>query len=179
MILFRYRWSKELRRFSHSSSRAVRVRFAPSPTGQLHLGGLRTALYNFIFAQSQKGTFILRIEDTDQKRLVPDAVERLEANLRWAGIEPAEGPDKGGQFGPYYQSKRLELYQKEVNHLLRNGAAYKCFCTEDRLELLRREALKNREIPRYDNRCRHLTNDQVEKNVASGIPYVVRFKVVM
>jgi len=155
----------------------VRVRFAPSPTGQLHLGGLRTALYNFIFAQCQKGTFILRIEDTDQKRIVPDAVEKLTANLQWAGIEPDEGPTKGGQFGPYLQSQRLELYQREVNQLVHDGHAYKCFCTEDRLDLLRREALKNREIPRYDNRCRSLTDAQVQKNISTGMSYVIRFKV--
>ena len=121
----------------HSSS-DVRVRFAPSPTGYLHLGGLRTALYNFLFAKSRQGKFILRIEDTDQSRLVPGAARQLEEVLAWSGIVPDESPLLGGQYGPYNQSERLEIYQKYAQQLLDQGLAYRCFCSEKRLELLKR-----------------------------------------
>uniref|UniRef100_A0A452RQG0 Glutamyl/glutaminyl-tRNA synthetase class Ib catalytic domain-containing protein n=1 Tax=Ursus americanus TaxID=9643 RepID=A0A452RQG0_URSAM len=118
---------------------AVRVRFAPSPTGFLHLGGLRTALYNYIFAKKHQGSFILRLEDTDQTRLVPGAADNIEDMLEWAGIPPDESPRRGGPAGPYQQSQRLELYAQATEALLESGAAYPCFCSPQRLELLKKE----------------------------------------
>ncbi|TDG48058.1 hypothetical protein AWZ03_005475 [Drosophila navojoa] len=160
-------------RLCHSE---VRVRFAPSPTGYLHLGGLRTALYNYLFARHSGGKFLLRIEDTDQTRLVPGATERLIEDLLWAGIEIDEGPGFGGAHGPYIQSQRRELYSQAVERLLENGSAYRCFCTERRLDLLRKDALRTRQVPRYDNKCRHLTPEQVQQQLDKGAPYCIRFK---
>ncbi|XP_046427918.1 probable glutamate--tRNA ligase, mitochondrial isoform X1 [Neodiprion virginianus] len=160
------------------SKQQVRVRFAPSPTGHLHLGGLRTALYNYLFARSNNGSFILRIEDTDQTRLVPDAIKKLQDDLLWAGIIPDEDPTRGGPKGPYLQSKRLELYNEQVETLLKNGSAYRCFCTDRRLDLLRREALRLRQIPRYDNKCRHLAKEDLAEKLRREEPYCIRFKLV-
>ncbi|XP_055871320.1 probable glutamate--tRNA ligase, mitochondrial [Biomphalaria glabrata] len=154
----------------------VRVRFAPSPTGYLHLGGLRTALYNYLFAHAQKGKFILRIEDTDQSRAIPGAIEKLEETLHWAGLDPDEGPTPGGSFGPYIQSQRLSIYQENIKTLLDNGWAYPCFCTSRRLELMRKEAAKNNEPSKYDNRCRSVTRKEVEELIDQGTPYVIRLK---
>ncbi|OCT61634.1 probable glutamate--tRNA ligase, mitochondrial isoform X1 [Xenopus laevis] len=158
-----------------ASGREVRVRFAPSPTGFLHLGGLRTALYNYLFAKKHGGAFILRLEDTDRSRLVPGAAESIEDMLEWAGIPPDESPRHGGPCAPYEQSKRLDLYHAVAQTLLDTGAAYRCFCTPQRLELLKREAVRNRQTPRYDNRCRHLTPKQVEEKLSRSSPYVIRF----
>ncbi|XP_053653453.1 nondiscriminating glutamyl-tRNA synthetase EARS2, mitochondrial [Cherax quadricarinatus] len=154
----------------------VRARFAPSPTGNLHLGGLRTALYNFLFAKSNKGKFILRIEDTDQTRLVPHAARKLENMLSWAKIYPDESPVVGGPFGPYVQSQRLSLYNNYVKNLLENGSAYKCFCTNMRLTRLRNDAIRRNEIPRYDNKCRYLSQSKIEELGKNGTPYCIRFK---
>ncbi|XP_028562385.2 nondiscriminating glutamyl-tRNA synthetase EARS2, mitochondrial [Podarcis muralis] len=154
----------------------VRVRFAPSPTGFLHLGGLRTALYNYIFAKKHQGSFILRLEDTDQSRVVPGAAEGIEDMLEWAGIPPVESPRRGGQAAPYQQSQRLSLYREAAELLLEKGAAYRCFCTPQRLELLKKEALRNRQTPRYDNRCRHLSPKQVAEKVSQGADSVMRFR---
>ncbi|XP_059835708.1 probable glutamate--tRNA ligase, mitochondrial [Hypanus sabinus] len=153
----------------------VRVRFGPSPTGFLHLGGLRTALYNYLFAKKHRGQFILRIEDTDQSRLVPGAAENIEDVLEWAGIPPDESPRKGGPCGPYQQSERLDLYLKAAETLVERNAAYYCFCTPSRLEMLKKEALRLRQTPKYDNRCRHLTSKQIEEKLVQGCPYVIRF----
>lgn len=121
----------------------VRVRFAPSPTGFVHIGSLRTIAYNYLFARSKPGgRFILRIEDTDQQRIVPGAQEQLEATLEWLGMEPDESPSKGGPVGPYVQSKRLELYREAAKKLLDEGKAYRCFCSAERLMLMKKEALK-------------------------------------
>lgn len=154
----------------------VRVRFAPSPTGFLHLGGLRTALYNYIFAKKHGGTFILRLEDTDQTRLVPGAADNIEDMLEWAGIPPDESPRRGGPAGPYLQSQRLELYAQAADALVRTGAAYPCFCSPQRLELLKKEALRNRQTPRYDNRCRNLSQRQVAQKLASDPKPAIRFR---
>ncbi|XP_040892790.1 probable glutamate--tRNA ligase, mitochondrial [Toxotes jaculatrix] len=154
----------------------VRVRFAPSPTGFLHLGGLRTALYNYIFAKKFGGAFILRLEDTDQSRLVPGAAESIEDMLEWAGIPPDESPRQGGPVGPYLQSQRLDLYSQTAQQLVKNGHAYYCFCSPQRLELLKKEALRAGQTPRYDNRCRHLRADQVKEKLAQGAPHVIRFR---
>nr|NP_001038907.1 nondiscriminating glutamyl-tRNA synthetase EARS2, mitochondrial precursor [Danio rerio]Q0P499.1 RecName: Full=Nondiscriminating glutamyl-tRNA synthetase EARS2, mitochondrial; AltName: Full=Glutamate--tRNA(Gln) ligase EARS2, mitochondrial; AltName: Full=Glutamyl-tRNA synthetase; Short=GluRS; AltName: Full=Mitochondrial glutamyl-tRNA synthetase; Short=mtGluRS; Flags: Precursor [Danio rerio]AAI22205.1 Zgc:153247 [Danio rerio] len=154
----------------------VRVRFAPSPTGFLHLGGLRTALYNFLFSRQRRGVFILRLEDTDQKRLVPGAAEHIEDMLEWAGIPPDESSRRGGDYGPYVQSERLHLYTEAASSLLNTGHAYYCFCSNQRLELLKKEAQRSGHAPRYDNRCRRLQPQQVEQKLAAGVPAVVRFK---
>ncbi|XP_065358917.1 nondiscriminating glutamyl-tRNA synthetase EARS2, mitochondrial [Calliphora vicina] len=159
------------------SSSEVRVRFAPSPTGYLHLGGLRTALYNYLYAKNQNGKFLLRIEDTDQTRLVPGAMEALIEDLQWAGIDIDEGPGKfGGNYGPYIQSQRTKIYLDSVKTLLDNGTAYRCFCTERRLDLLRKEAVRARQIPKYDNKCRHLTEKQINEHLAKQTPFCIRFK---
>ncbi|XP_075869494.1 nondiscriminating glutamyl-tRNA synthetase EARS2, mitochondrial isoform X1 [Nelusetta ayraudi] len=154
----------------------VRVRFAPSPTGFLHLGGLRTALYNYIFAKKYGGSFILRLEDTDQSRLVPGAADSIEDMLEWAAVPPDESPRQGGPLGPYLQSQRLDLYRQTAQQLVHSGHAYYCFCSSQRLELLKKEAFKRGETPRYDNRCRHLREQQVEEKLAQGSPHVIRFR---
>ncbi|XP_065588749.1 nondiscriminating glutamyl-tRNA synthetase EARS2, mitochondrial [Cyrtonyx montezumae] len=168
--------ARVLREVSGAAVSGLRVRFGPSPTGFLHLGGLRTALYNYIFAKQQRGTFVLRVEDTDQSRVVPGAAESIEDMLHWAGIPPDESPRRGGAFGPYQQSLRLDLYRAASEVLLDCGAAYRCFCTPQRLELLRKEALRNQQTPRYDNRCRHLTNQEVAEKLEQGLDWVVRFR---
>ncbi|XP_066250980.1 nondiscriminating glutamyl-tRNA synthetase EARS2, mitochondrial isoform X1 [Euwallacea similis] len=159
------------------SMRSVRVRFAPSPTGFLHLGGLRTALYNFLFAKKHNGIFVLRIEDTDQSRKVEGATKALQEDLLWSGIEIHEGPIQGGSFGPYFQSQRLSVYKDHVNILVKNGSAYPCFCTNRRMQLIKREANRAQEIPKYDNKCRHLSAKEVERRMGTGEPYCVRFKI--
>lgn len=145
-----------------------------SCVGYLHLGGLRTALINYLFAKSHNGTFIVRIEDTDQSRTVPDAQQNFFRNLEWAGIVPDESVIHGGDFGPYVQSQRLEIYRQQVRKLLENGNAYYCFCNEKRLETMRQEAIQNNEIPKYDNRCRHLTPVQVAQKLANNDPMCIR-----
>lgn len=155
----------------------VRTRFAPSPTGFLHVGGLRAALYNFLFAQKNKGKFLLRIEDTDQKRSVPGAVENLIATLHWAGLSFDEGPEKEGPFGPYIQSKRLDLYTKYADELLRRGHAYRCFCTQERLEQMRTEQEAHKLAPKYDRRCLKLSDNEIEKLLVQKTPFVIRQKI--
>lgn len=156
-----------------------RVRFAPSPTGYLHVGGLRTALYNYLFAKRNNGKFILRIEDTDRNRYVEGAVENLIASLKWCGLEYDEGPDKIGEYGPYLQSQRLEIYHKYANQLIDEGKAYYCFCTPERLENLREEQQKQK-LPqaKYDKHCLHLSNVEVQKKLNEKIPYVIRLNVI-
>nr|XP_029716623.1 probable glutamate--tRNA ligase, mitochondrial [Aedes albopictus] len=154
----------------------VRVRFAPSPTGFMHLGGLRTALFNYLYAKSRGGKFILRIEDTDQERLFEGATERLYEDLKWAGIVPDESPWNEGEYGPYVQSKRYEIYKREVKKLMEDGRAYYCFCSERRLELIRKEAMRLRQVPKYDNKCRHLTPGQVAERLAKNDKFCIRFK---
>lgn len=154
----------------------VRTRFAPSPTGYLHVGGLRTALYNYMYARKHHGSFVLRIEDTDQERKVEGAIENLIETLKWAGITPDEGPGFGGNYGPYIQSERLELYRKHAEILLENELAYYCFCSQERLERLRKEQIVRRQPPRYDNHCRNLSADEVRKKLQSGGKFVIRMK---
>lgn len=151
--------------------------FLPLPTGHLHLGGLRTALYNFFFARSNNGKFILRIEDTDQTRLVPQATQMLEDILLWAKIPPDESPTVGGPSGPYLQSQRLSIYHNHVEKLLETGSAYKCFCTNMRLNWLRNDATKRNETPKYDNRCRSLSRVKIQELERQGMSYCIRFKV--
>ena len=146
------RWLMTSAPLRKNYSSDVRVRFAPSPTGQLHIGGFRSALYNYLFAKRAGGTFILRIEDTDQTRLVPGAAEALQSMLEWSGVKPDEGPAAGGSRGPYVQSQRLDLYREAVDDLLATGRAYRCFCSDRRLNLLKKEAAKARVHNRYDGR---------------------------
>jgi len=154
----------------------ARVRFAPSPTGFLHIGGARTALYNFLLARQTGGQFLLRIEDTDQKRLVPGALEDLLASLRWLGLQWDEGPEVDGACGPYLQSQRKEIYQAHADELIARGSAYTCFCTPARLAELRTRQQQRKEPPRYDGLCRRLTPAEAEARVRAGEPHVVRFK---
>ncbi len=155
-----------------------RVRFAPSPTGYLHVGGLRTALYNYLFAKSNDGKFVLRIEDTDRNRLVENAVENLINTLKWAGLEYDEGPDKPGEYGPYTQSERLDIYHKYAKKLIENRKAYYCFCSQERLTNLREEQQRLK-LPqaKYDKHCLNLTNDEVQNKLANNEPHVVRLNV--
>ncbi len=131
----------------------VRVRFAPSPTGTLHIGSARTALYNFLFARHTGGSFVLRIDDTDAARSDAALEASIMADLRWLGLAWDEGPDRGGPSGPYRQSERLDRHRAAAGELLAAGLAYRCFCPEERLEQLRREALAAGRTPRYDRRC--------------------------
>lgn len=155
----------------------VRVRFAPSPTGYLHVGGLRTALYNYLFARKHQGVFILRIEDTDRARYVEGAVEGLINALQWAGLMYDEGPVKGGMVGPYVQSERLAIYKTHVDQLLDAGNAYRCFCTSERLEEMRKLQEKMRVSSKYDRKCLKLTKSQIEEHLANKISFVVRMKI--
>ena len=154
----------------------VRTRFAPSPTGRMHLGSARSALYPFLLARRTGGTFILRIEDTDQKRFVPGAEQELIDGLRWLGINYDEGPDVGGPFGPYRQTERREIYHEYAWKLVDLGHAFPCFCTPDRLNKVRQEQMKNKQNPRYDGACRNLNLDEGRRRIASGEKYVIRFR---
>ncbi|KAI6226564.1 Glutamyl-tRNA synthetase [Aphelenchoides fujianensis] len=166
-----------LRRASAQSAAdgEVRVRFAPSPTGRMHLGSLRTALFNFLFARSHGGAFVLRIEDTDRQRTVPGCAQEIERILDDYGLKRDEGPKEGGSFGPYRQSERAHLYRDAVAQLIDEGHAYRCFCTAERLDIIRRQAHQNKTNPRYDGRCRSLDADESKRRAASE-PHVVRFK---
>ncbi|HTH13458.1 MAG TPA: glutamate--tRNA ligase, partial [Spirochaetia bacterium] len=158
---------------------SVRVRYAPSPTGLQHIGGLRTALFNYLFAKARGGKFYLRIEDTDQGRYNPEAEADLYDSLRWAGLDWDEGPDKGGPFGPYVQSQRLEHYTAHARTLVESGAAYECFCSSARLDALRQDQEKAKLPQGYDRHCRHLTeaqrNAERAQATAEGRQPVVRF----
>ncbi|GHV69106.1 glutamate--tRNA ligase [Bacteroidia bacterium] len=149
----------------------VRTRFAPSPTGFMHIGNLRTALYCYLYAKKNKGAFILRIEDTDQERQVENAVETIYKTMQLAGMQHDEGPDVGGDFGPYVQSERKEVYARYAKELVAKGHAYYCFCTKERLDTLMDSDTGNR---RYDKHCLHLTKEEIAENLAAGIPYVIR-----
>ena len=155
----------------------MRVRFAPSPTGTLHIGSARTALYNFLFARHTGGSFVLRIDDTDAARSDAALEESIMADLRWLGLTWDEGPDVGGPSGPYRQSERLERHRTAADELLAAGLAYRCFCPEERLEELRREALAAGHTPRYDRRCLALPAEEVSRRLDAGEPAAVRFKV--
>ncbi|KAI8384338.1 glutamyl-tRNA synthetase [Radiomyces spectabilis] len=162
------------RRWHHTP---VRVRFAPSPTGQLHLGGLRTALFNYLLAKKTGGQFILRIEDTDQTRYVEGAVEKLVSALSWAGITYDEGPGCGGPHAPYYQSERTDLYRKFANDLIENGHAYRCFCTPERLQKVRESRHKTGRTVAYDKHCSYLSDEEIEEQLSQGKTFTVRLKV--
>jgi glutamyl-tRNA synthetase len=158
------------------SQTPVRVRFAPSPTGYLHIGGARTAIYDWLLAQKTGGRFILRIEDTDRNRLVPDSLTDITASLRWLGLEWDEGPEKGGEYGPYFQSERLELYQRYAQQLIDADQAYPCYCSTERLQELRQTQEKTKVKVGYDRHCRNLTPAERAGLDASGAKKVIRFK---
>jgi glutamyl-tRNA synthetase len=155
----------------------VRVRFAPSPTGYLHVGGARTALFNYLFARHQKGDFLLRIEDTDRSRYQESALLEIYQSLRWLGIDWDEGPEKGGQCGPYVQSQRTELYREHAQRLIDGGAAYRCFCTPERLSQLRITQEKEKLPLGYDRHCRNLLPEEEKRLFDSKAPYIVRLKI--
>lgn len=155
----------------------MRVRFAPSPTGQLHVGNARTALYNWLLARRHGAAFILRIEDTDRERSTAASEQSILEDLRWLGLDWDEGPDVGGRAGPYRQSERLDLYTSHAARLIREGRAYRCFCSADEIEADRRAALAAGLAPKYSGRCRHLSSSDVNARLASGDAAVVRFQV--
>ncbi len=156
----------------------IRVRYAPSPTGYIHIGNLRTALYNYLFARHCGGKFILRIEDTDQARKIEGAVGNIISTLDWAGLDYDEGPVKGGEYGPYYQSERLGIYKEHTDILLNNKKAYYCFCTPERLTALREEQQRQKAAQtKYDKHCLSLSEDEIAKKLSEGIPYVIRLNV--
>lgn len=150
----------------------VRTRFAPSPTGFMHVGNLRTALYEYLVAKSQGGAFVLRIEDTDQERYVEGAVDVIYNTLKTAGLVHDEGPDVGGDYGPYVQSERKDMYLPYAEQLIKEGKAYRCFCTKERLEKLQSETVGGG----YDRHCRDLSDEEIQKNLDAGVPYVIRQK---
>ncbi|MCZ6795547.1 MAG: glutamate--tRNA ligase [Planctomycetota bacterium] len=157
--------------------RAVRVRFAPSPSGYLHIGGARTALFNYLFARRHGGRFVLRVEDTDRERSTPEAVQAIFDGLRYLEIDWDEGPEVGGDHAPYFQSERRERHQACVRRLLESGAAYHCFCSQERLAELRAQQKARKERLHYDRRCAGLTPREVEERLAAGERAIVRFRV--
>ncbi len=165
------------------SNRKIRVRFAPSPTGPLHMGGVRTALFNYLFAKKHGGDFILRIEDTDQTRYVPGAEEYIIQSLNWCGLNPVEGPGIGGEFGPYRQSERKEIYKKYADQLIKSGRAYYAFDTSEEIDELRKKAEANKETFSYGiatrdklNNSLTLSEEEVQQKIEAGENYVIRFK---
>ncbi|EOS59015.1 glutamate--tRNA ligase [Paenibacillus barengoltzii] len=155
----------------------VRVRYAPSPTGHLHIGNARTALFNYLFARHHGGKFIVRIEDTDVKRNVAGGEENQLTYLKWLGMDWDESVDVGGNYGPYRQTERLDLYRPLVQDLLDRGLAYRCYCTEEELEKEREEQMARGETPKYSGKCRHLTPEQLAAYDAEGRQYSIRFRV--
>jgi len=158
-------------------TKPVRTRFAPSPTGYPHVGNIRTALFAWLFARHHGGKLIVRIEDTDVTRKVDDAVEAILNSLRWLGLDWDEGPEMGGDYGPYYQSQRLEKYREAAERLVAQGDAYYCYCSTERLEQMRAEQVKRKQPPGYDRLCRNLSPEERAKKTAEGITPVVRLKV--
>ncbi len=155
----------------------IRVRFAPSPTGYLHVGNARTALFNYLFARHNNATFVLRIEDTDIERSKKEYEDIIFEDLKWLGLDWDEGPDVGGEYGPYRQSERLEIYPEYIDKLLKSGDAYYCYCSAEELEAEREKALKEGRPPRYSGKCRNLTPEERAEYEAKGIKPTIRFKV--
>lgn len=154
----------------------ARVRYAPSPTGLLHIGGARTALYDYLFAHQTGGAFVLRVEDTDQKRYQENAEGDFIDALNWMGIPPDEGPKQGGDYGPYVQSQRAEIYQDHAQKLIASGDAFYCFCTSEKLAQTREEQTQRNETHHYDGTCRNLDPQKVADRIEAGEPYVIRFR---
>lgn len=155
----------------------IRVRFAPSPTGPLHIGNARAALFNYLFAKQNKGSFILRIEDTDKERSELKWVQEIIEELKWLGIQWDEGPDIDGKFGPYKQSQRLDIYKKYLRKLFDKKEVYYCFCSQEELEAKRQEQMARGVAPKYDGKCRNIAKEVVEKNLKEGKQSVIRFKI--
>ncbi len=162
---------------STNTEAPIRVRIAPSPTGDPHVGTAYIGLLNYIYARQRNGKFVLRIEDTDRTRFVSTSEQMIFDSLRWLGLNWDEGPDVGGPFGPYRQSERTDIYREHAEILLANGTAYRCFCTPDELEATRKQQLAAKLPPRYPGTCRHLAQDQIDANLASGRPYTIRLAV--
>lgn len=158
-------------------SNEIRVRYAPSPTGHLHIGNARTALFNYLFARSKGGKFIIRIEDTDKKRNIQGGEESQLKYLKWLGMDWDESTDVGGEYGPYRQSERNDIYKKYYTELLEKGLAYKCYCTEEEIEAEREEQVSKGETPKYSGKCRHLTKEQQGKLEAEGRQPSIRIRV--
>ena len=154
----------------------VRTRFAPSPTGYMHIGNLRTALFAYLIAKKQDGDFILRIEDTDQERYVEGAVDVIYDTLRVAGLNWDEGPDIGGPVGPYVQSERMGMFKSYAEKLVKTGHAYYCFCDKERLEEVRKIQEASHIAPMYDRHCRNLSPEEIQEKLDAGVPYVIRQK---
>lgn len=155
----------------------VRTRFAPSPTGYMHIGNLRTALYAYLLAKSNGGDFILRIEDTDQERYVDGAVDLIFKTMKETGLIHDEGPDIGGPYGPYIQSERKGIYQEYAQKLVELGGAYYCFCDKERLDALRAQQEAAKVMPKYDGHCARLSKEEIEEKLEAGVPYVIRQKI--
>ncbi|MDR1753850.1 MAG: glutamate--tRNA ligase [Eubacterium sp.] len=155
----------------------IRTRFAPSPTGFMHLGNLRTALYTYLIAKKNNGDFILRIEDTDRERYVDGAVNVIYNSLKQCGLNWDEGPDIGGNYGPYIQSERMDIYREHASKLIKNAKAYYCFCGKDRMDAIHEEQKSKGLTPFYDRHCRNLSDNEVKQKLSSGTPYVIRQKI--
>ena len=155
----------------------IRVRFAPSPTGPFHIGGARSALFNWLLARKLGGKMVLRIEDTDRKRSTPESEENIKAALKWLGMDWDEGVDVGGPYGPYHQMERLDIYRKFTDRLLAEGKAYYCYCTPEELEAERQALLQEGKMPRYMGKCRNLTPEQRARYEAEGRKPSIRLKV--
>ena len=167
---------KMLRLGSITMLENVRVRFAPSPTGEPHVGNLRTALFNWLFARRHGGKFIVRVEDTDQERTAEGALRAILQALKWLELDWDEGPEVGGPYNPYFQSQRLEVYQKIAQDLIERDAAYHCFCSRERLDTMRRGQERKKLTPRYDGSCRGLTPEERRGHITNGSAHVIRFK---
>lgn len=155
----------------------IRTRMAPSPTGEMHVASMATLLKNYAFAKRHHGQFILRIEDTDKTREVPNGVEQIQAIIRKFGLDWDEGPGKDGPYGPYIQSQRINIYQEKAQELVAKGQAYYCFCSKQRLKEVRQQQQANHQLPHYDQHCRYLSEEEVQKKLAAGESYVIRLKV--
>ena len=162
---------------STSTEAPIRVRIAPSPTGDPHVGTAYIGLLNYIYARQRNGKFVLRIEDTDRTRFVPTSEQMIFDSLRWLGLTWDEGPDVGGPHGPYRQSERTEIYREHADLLLANGTAYRCFCTPEELDAVRKQQIAAKLPPRYPGTCRTLTPEQIDANIAAGKSFVIRLKI--
>lgn len=157
--------------------KSVRVRFAPSPTGLMHLGNVRSALINFLFARQKNGTFIIRIEDTDPERNFDPGAIHIQEDLAWLGLTFDEGPGVNGDYGPYFQSERTAIYQKHFAYLQESAMVYRCFCTEEELEKKRARQIALKQPPRYDRTCTHLNQEEIQKKLTDTMPFIWRFKI--
>ena len=156
----------------------MRLRFPPSPTGKIHIGNMRTALFNWIWAKKNNGELVLRIEDTDQKRSTKESEKKLINQLKWLGLDWDEGPENDGSYGPYHQSKRLELYKKYAKKLIDMDKAYYCYCTDEELEAKREKAIKEGKPPVYDGHCRNLTEKQKKEYEKEGRNLLLGLKLI-